>query len=255
MRIRGSYHRRTNERPTERLDEPKPEPEPSLYPGQAPVVAFIYFSVLSAGMYISHLIDGSGRSWCTVYTGVLLWQRTEASRAGALPPLWALRPRAEQTGSGTCLSSSPGGYVRTNEDPHGRQRKAADRRDDSYDYGAYEFPWRQKRPWTSCVGRRMMSMSAGAARHWRLEVGVLRGVISSRDHERRTFHGPSLTSSNNRPNHSSLFFFGLHRRCALPSYRRIVPPRLPYFLKSSSVHLFSLSTTKFMTTLCTFIIY
>ena len=41
---------------------------------------------------------------------------------------------------------------------------------------------------------------------WRLEVGVLRGVISSRDHERRTFHGPSLTS-NNRPNHSSLFFF------------------------------------------------
>lgn len=81
---------------------------------------------------------------------------------------------------------------------------------------------------------------------WRLEVGVLRGVISSRDHERRTFHGPSLTSSNNRPINS---FFGLHRRCALPSYWRIVPPRLPYFLKSSSVHLFSLSTTKFTSSL------
>ena len=183
MRIRGSYHRRTNERPTERLDNlnlnsnlnVEPEPEPALHAGSGqikrPLSRLFIFSVLPAGMYISHLMDGSGRSWCTVYTGVLLWQRTEASRAGALPPLWALRPRAERTGSGTCLSSSPGGYVRTNEDPHGRQRKAADRRDDSYDYGAYEFPWRQKRPWTSCVGRRMMSMSAGAASvgGWKLE--------------------------------------------------------------------------------------
>jgi len=51
-------------------------------------------------------------------------------------------------------------------------------------------------------------------------------MISSRDRERRTFHGP-LTSYN-QPIHSSLFFFGLHRRCALPSYWRIAPTSNPF---------------------------
>ena len=46
---------------------------------------------------------------------------------------------------------------------------------------------------------------------------------SSRDHERRTFHGPSSIDQTTRR-----FFFGLHRRCALPSYWRIAPTSDPF---------------------------
>ena len=154
-------------------------------------------------------------------------------------------PKAER--NGPCIVFIPllmamWGRTRT---PMDDNRKVANRRDGVYsisDIRRLRGIIGSRSAHGPRVGRRMMSMSAGAARRWKLEVGVLRGMISNRDHERRTFHGPSLTSSNNRPINS---FFGLHRRCALPSYWRIVPPRLPYFLKSSSVHLFSLSTTKF----------
>jgi len=168
------------DRPT-RLTQPEPEPEsePSLYPGQAPVSRYLFLSVLSAGMYISHLIDGSGRSWCTVYTGVLLWRRTEARQD--LPSFCGLHDPGVRTGrrwNAPCIFflPSPGGYVRTNEDPHGRQRKATDRRDACV-YGVSNIwrlrtlPWRRKRPWTSCGGRRMLSMSAGAACvRWKLKL-------------------------------------------------------------------------------------
>jgi len=122
------------DRPT-RLTQPEPEPESdsSLYPGQAPVSRYLFLSVLSAGMYISHLIDGSGRSWCTVYTGVLLWQRRKrvAPACQLLRGLYDPRVRKGRRWNAPCIFflPSPGGYVRTNEDPHGRQRKAADRQD------------------------------------------------------------------------------------------------------------------------------
>jgi len=120
------------DRPT-RLTQPEPEPESdsSLYPGQAPVSRYLFLSVLSAGMYISHLIDGSGRSWCTVYTGVLLWQRRKRIAPGLALLLWAPRPQGSNGTAVPCIFflPSPGGYVRTNEDPHGRQRNAGDRQD------------------------------------------------------------------------------------------------------------------------------